>query len=131
MLRAKAPLRLTPLTLLTGVNGTGKSSVIQSLLLLRQSYDHGLLRSSGLPLEGDSARCAGGGIRYSKESVGSFANPVEYKNDIRHRFPCEYTWAETGPARVSCVTDSCIHVHNAFQNRSLHPMFPSEAAYAS
>ncbi len=27
-----------PLTLLTGLNGTGKSSVIQSLLLLRQSY---------------------------------------------------------------------------------------------
>jgi predicted ATPase len=31
-------LPLAPLTLLTGVNGSGKSSVIQSLLLLRQSY---------------------------------------------------------------------------------------------
>ena len=31
-------LPLEPLTLLTGVNGSGKSSVIQSLLLLRQSY---------------------------------------------------------------------------------------------
>ena len=31
-------LPLKPLTLLTGVNGSGKSSVIQSLLLLRQSH---------------------------------------------------------------------------------------------
>jgi predicted ATPase len=31
-------LSLKPLTLLTGVNGSGKSSIIQSLLLLRQSY---------------------------------------------------------------------------------------------
>ena len=31
-------LSIRPLTLLTGVNGSGKSSVIQSFLLLRQSY---------------------------------------------------------------------------------------------
>ena len=32
-------LELAPLTLITGVNGMGKSSVIQSLLMLRQSFD--------------------------------------------------------------------------------------------
>lgn len=58
---AKASIRLAPLTLLTGVNGTGKSSVIQSLLLLRQSYDHGLLRSNGLLLDGELLR-AGRGV---------------------------------------------------------------------
>jgi predicted ATPase len=31
-------LELRPLTLLSGMNGMGKSSVLQSLLLLRQSY---------------------------------------------------------------------------------------------
>lgn len=35
-------LELKPLNLLTGINGMGKSSVIQSLLLLRQSHEYGL-----------------------------------------------------------------------------------------
>lgn len=41
------------LTLLAGLNSTGKSSVIQSLLLLRQSYQQDLLPSIGLALNGD------------------------------------------------------------------------------
>ena len=41
------------LTLLTGLNGTGKSSVVQSLLLLRQSYQHRFLQDGGLLLNGD------------------------------------------------------------------------------
>jgi predicted ATPase len=38
---------------LSGLNGTGKSSAIQSLLLLRQSYQQNLLRTTGLALNGD------------------------------------------------------------------------------
>jgi len=48
------PLR--PLTLLTGLNGMGKSSILQSLLLLRQSYQEGTLHQedgSGLVLNGN------------------------------------------------------------------------------
>ena len=41
------------LTLLSGLNGTGKSSVIQALLLLRQSYQQTLLPGKGLALNGD------------------------------------------------------------------------------
>src|SRR5207249_10232903 len=44
--------QLRPLTLLTGLNGTGKSSVLQSLLLLRQSYKEDLLVTTGLMLRG-------------------------------------------------------------------------------
>ncbi|MFT0159423.1 AAA family ATPase [Bacteroides thetaiotaomicron] len=36
-------IELAPLTLITGINGMGKSSVIQSLLLLKQSYEIGYL----------------------------------------------------------------------------------------
>lgn len=47
------PLAFRPLTLLSGLNSTGKSSVLQSLLLLRQSYDQELLEKTGLALNGD------------------------------------------------------------------------------
>ncbi len=42
-------LPLAPYCLLTGLNSSGKSTVLQALALLRQTYDHGLL-------EGTSAR---------------------------------------------------------------------------
>ena len=42
-------LNLGNLTLLTGLNSTGKSSIIQSFLLLRQSYKKGRL-NKGLDL---------------------------------------------------------------------------------
>ncbi|WP_298917619.1 DUF3696 domain-containing protein [uncultured Nostoc sp.] len=46
-------LEFRPLTLISGLNSTGKSSVLQSLLLLRQSYQQGLLPKTGLALNGD------------------------------------------------------------------------------
>lgn len=49
-------LEMGGLTLLTGLNGMGKSSAIQALLLLRQSYQQGLLATTGLSLNGDLAR---------------------------------------------------------------------------
>ena len=47
---------LSPLTLLSGLNSTGKSTVLQALLLLRQSYLTNLLSSIGLSLNGDFVR---------------------------------------------------------------------------
>jgi predicted ATPase len=49
---ANTLLSLKPLTLLTGLNGSGKSSVLQSLLLLRQSYKQQRLEEA-LRLSGD------------------------------------------------------------------------------
>lgn len=46
-------LEFKKLTLFSGLNSTGKSSVMQSLLLLRQSYKQGLLPEKGLALNGD------------------------------------------------------------------------------
>ncbi|MEM6269201.1 MAG: AAA family ATPase [Bacteroidota bacterium] len=39
---------LTPLTLMTGMNGLGKSSVLQALLLFRQSYRAKIYPETGL-----------------------------------------------------------------------------------
>ncbi len=44
---------LKPLTVLSGLNGTGKSSVLQALLLLRQSYQQGVLQENAIVLNGD------------------------------------------------------------------------------
>ncbi len=46
-------LNFRNLTLLSGLNSTGKSSVLQALLLLRQSYQQSLLPEIGLALNGD------------------------------------------------------------------------------
>lgn len=46
-------LELRPFTLLAGLNGMGKSSVIQSLLVLRQSYLSKALREKRLDLSGE------------------------------------------------------------------------------
>jgi predicted ATPase len=46
-------LEFKKLTLFSGLNSTGKSSVMQSFLLLRQSYQQGLLLEKGLALNGD------------------------------------------------------------------------------
>jgi predicted ATPase len=46
-------LAFRSLTLLSGLNSTGKSSVLQALLLLRQSYQQKLLKKTGLALNGE------------------------------------------------------------------------------
>ena len=48
-----AALRCAPLTLLCGGNGAGKSSVIQALLVLRQSFSSGELQKGRLVLGGE------------------------------------------------------------------------------
>ena len=50
---AERSIPLSPLTLLSGVNGTGKSSVLQALLLLRQSMEQGMLVTGRLALNGE------------------------------------------------------------------------------
>jgi predicted ATPase len=50
---ASEKIKLNALTLMSGLNGTGKSSVLQALLLLRQSYQQNLLKTDGLSLNGE------------------------------------------------------------------------------
>lgn len=51
---------LSNLTLFSGFNGMGKSSALQSLLLLRQSFDKHLLPSIGLSLSGEFVNLGNG-----------------------------------------------------------------------
>ncbi|MET3982529.1 DUF3696 domain-containing protein [Streptomyces sp. PvR034] len=69
-----AEIPLGPLTLLTGLNSSGKSSVLQSLALLRQSYESGDMALSVLTNEerqaGRRTNIAGKGFLLNGELVG-------------------------------------------------------------
>ena len=52
----KQSVTLKPLTLLAGLNSSGKSTIIQALLLLRQSFLENLLPNVGLTLNGKLAQ---------------------------------------------------------------------------
>ena len=60
-------LELAPLTMLTGLNGSGESSLMHALLLLRQAYESGFLYRGTVPLNGDHVRL-GTPVDVSKES---------------------------------------------------------------
>jgi predicted ATPase len=71
--------RLSNLNVLTGLNGAGKSSVLQALLLLRQSYEMGLLKDVGLALNGDYVRIgAGKDALYEDASDDAFGFCVDF-----------------------------------------------------
>lgn len=53
-------LKCAPINLLCGLNGMGKSSVIQALLVLRQSFEAGELHDGRLVLGGDRADLGAG-----------------------------------------------------------------------
>lgn len=63
-----ASFPLSSLNIFSGLNGMGKSSVIQSLLLLRQSQERNVLCNKGLLLNGDYVQLGTGADALSIES---------------------------------------------------------------
>jgi predicted ATPase len=86
--RTTGPIRLAPLTLLLGTNSSGKSSLIQSLLLMRQTVkgnDAGLDLNLGNPDAGDTV------------TMGQFRdllcrNPVASYGTSSARVGIEFRW---------------------------------------
>jgi len=60
------------LNVFTGLNGMGKSSIIQALLALKQSYDKGSLQKEGLSLKGELTD-----IGLGKDALYQFASTDE------------------------------------------------------
>ena len=72
-------LKFANLTVLTGINSAGKSSIIQSLLLLRQSYQKGRL-TAGLDLNSPLCDLGKGNdvlFRFADSNIISFAITTE------------------------------------------------------
>ncbi len=65
-------LTVKPLTLLSGVNGMGKSTFIQSLLSIRQSHMQNILPKIGLSLNGDLVK-----LGTAKDVLFEYANEEE------------------------------------------------------
>jgi predicted ATPase len=78
-------LETNNLTLLAGLNGMGKSSILQALLLLRQSYLDGLLPETGLELNGSLIR------------LGT-AQDVLYEDAQNDEFELGLTWDDGSDA---------------------------------
>ena len=75
-----------PLTLLCGVNGAGKSSVIQALLVLRQSYEARRLREGWLVLDGRLADIGTGKDVLCEDTETDVVEFSLYRGDVGE--PC-------------------------------------------
>ena len=109
-------LDCAPLTLLCGLNGMGKSSVIQALLVLRQSFESGDLFEGRLVLGGTLADL-GTGTDVLFEDADSDVVGFEIESD-----EVEKTW--TMEFGYSQTTDQ-LTVENNASSRS-HPFVPTD-----
>jgi len=85
-------IKLTNLNLLSGLNGMGKSSVIQALLLLRQNFETGLLSlKKKLDLNGEYVE-----IGTSADLLYKYFNDTEIGIDLKADDTKNYSWRWDG-----------------------------------
>lgn len=91
--KTTGPMRLAPVTLLLGTNSSGKSSLIQSLLLIRQTVkgdDPNLDLNFGNPDAGDSV------------TLGRFIDVVTHRI-YGNQIGIEFRWSKTGETADSVL----------------------------
>lgn len=93
------PIRLAPLTLLLGTNSSGKSSLIQSLLLIRQTVkgtDDSLDLNFGNPESEDSVTLGQFNDVLCRHGISSESTPA-------NQIGIEFRWSEDGSAADSVM----------------------------
>lgn len=79
------------LTLLAGLNGMGKSSLIQSLLVLRQSFLDGLLPETGIELNGSLVQLGTAkDVLYEDAQNDEFEIGLGWSDEVQTRFLLRY-----------------------------------------
>jgi predicted ATPase len=85
-------IEFKPLTLISGINSSGKSSLLQAILTLRQSYQQKLLPEKGLALNGDLVSIGRGQdalFEGAEEDVIEFKISDDIGIDYSWRFKCD------------------------------------------
>ena len=86
-------MELGSITLLTGLNGSGKSSLMQSLLLLRQSHAQGLLSSGRLALNGELVQIGAGHdafYEFAEDDSETVRFKLEFRDGVSARWEFSY-----------------------------------------
>ena len=65
-------ISLSNLNVISGKNSVGKSSLIQALLLLRQSFEKGTLIDSGLLLQGNFIKIGKGRDAFTRDALEDY-----------------------------------------------------------
>lgn len=108
-------LEIAPLTLITGVNGMGKSSAIQSLLLLRQSFDERYLQvDNQVLLKGELVNLVNGdALRYALAKTGHVKITVGFDSKKEAEWDIN---AASSSNKLKCKTnaDSSIYEESLF-----------------
>ena len=88
----KLDLNCAPLTLLCGLNGMGKSSVLQSLLVLRQSSDEGQLSGNRLILNHELAALGTGkDVLYEGATADMLTFELHHENLAPYILTADYS----------------------------------------
>lgn len=110
-LHANTRLPLTNLNILTGMNGMGKSSAIQSLLMLRESFRSGMLHAS-LNLRGESFNVGLSSALINWNPLPSDGNLLKFtlsydSDDDSKECVFAYRYPEKTETRLPIEKDAC------------------------
>ena len=84
-----AKLDISPLTILCGINSSGKSSIINSLLMLKQSYENNIM-GNNMSLNGEYIKCGA----FEDISTDRNNEPVKFCVEYELRKPEKYKKAK-------------------------------------
>jgi predicted ATPase len=105
----EAELAPANLTLLTGLNGMGKSTLIQSLLLLRQSYEEKTLPDKGMLLNGKYTNIGKGKDAFSMYGEG---DTIYFELEWDNRFTAGFDFLYSPESDLQSI--KTFHVTQSF-----------------
>ena len=109
------PFELGKLTLLSGLNGTGKSSVLQSLVMLRQSHQQRFLQDTGLLLNGDLVQLGKAkDVFYEGATSDEFGFSLDFSDQPSASWSFEYDQKADVVRLISDPVPDCVYKTNLF-----------------